>query len=120
METPNDRAGILPDGCKDLIDVLKLQQSGQAWPSALNCVPKFRLNGHITSDRVRVVDLLGKSGSVLPLAKAVKLAHSQGLDIIEIDPSASPPVCLMVDYGWFRWLAGAITNQVLQQMKGPA
>ncbi len=111
----------MPEGCKDLIDVLKLQQhSDQVAPIPMPQFWKFRLNRRITADPVRLVDLIGLSDLVMPLAHALELAQGQGWDLVEIEPSASPPVCIIVDYGRFCWVANAITKQVLQQMKGPA
>jgi translation initiation factor IF-3 len=40
---------------------------------------------------------------VLPLGDALRLAQSKGLDLIEIAPNATPPVCRIVDYGKFRY-----------------
>ena len=117
----HDRSGLLPEGCKDLIDVLKIpHQASYAALTAQTQLWKFRLNRRITADPVRLVDLIGLSDLVMPLAHALELAQGQGWDLVEIEPSASPPVCISVDYGRFCWVANAITKQVLQQMKGPA
>ena len=37
------------------------------------------------------------------LGEALRLAQSQGLDLVEIAPTAVPPVCRIVDYGKFRY-----------------
>ena len=39
----------------------------------------------------------------MPLGDALRLAQSKGLDLIEIAPNATPPVCRIVDYGKFRY-----------------
>jgi translation initiation factor IF-3 len=61
-----------------------------------------RLNHRIRALEVRVLfeeDQLG----VMPVAKAVLLAEEQGLDLVEISPAASPPVCRIMDYGKFKY-----------------
>lgn len=40
---------------------------------------------------------------VYPLAKAMELAGEQGLDLVEISPKASPPVCKIIDYKKFLY-----------------
>ena len=40
----------------------------------------------------------------MPLHEALKLAESQGLDLVEVAPEAQPPVCRVLDYGKFRYL----------------
>jgi translation initiation factor IF-3 len=52
---------------------------------------------------VRVIDDNRAQLGVLPLADALRLAQSKGLDLIEIAPNATPPVCRIVDYGKFRY-----------------
>jgi translation initiation factor IF-3 len=39
----------------------------------------------------------------MPLGEALTLARSQGVDLVEIAPNATPPVCRLVDYGKFRY-----------------
>lgn len=38
-----------------------------------------------------------------PLQEALSLAAEEGMDLVEVDPQASPPVCRMLDYGKFRY-----------------
>src|SRR5439155_14710454 len=39
----------------------------------------------------------------LQLGEAINLARAQGVDLVEIAPNATPPVCRLVDYGKFRY-----------------
>lgn len=43
---------------------------------------------------------------VLPTAEAMKLAKSQGLDLVEVSPNADPPVCRIMDFGKYRYDEG--------------
>ena len=40
---------------------------------------------------------------VMPTAQAQRLADQQGLDLVEITPTAVPPVCKIMDYGKFKY-----------------
>lgn len=65
--------------------------------------PQQRRNGKIRAREVRVIDENRAQVGVLSLVDALRLAQSKGLDLIEIAPNATPPVCRIVDYGKFRY-----------------
>jgi translation initiation factor IF-3 len=65
--------------------------------------PFVRVNGKIRAREVRVVGHDGKQLGVLALGEAINLARAQGVDLVEIAPNATPPVCRLVDYGKFRY-----------------
>jgi translation initiation factor IF-3 len=50
---------------------------------------------------VRVVDADGEQIGVLPIEEAREAASSRGLDLVEIAPTARPPVCKIMDFGRF-------------------
>jgi translation initiation factor IF-3 len=52
---------------------------------------------------VRVIGTDGKQLGVLPLGEALNQARANGVDLVEIAPNATPPVCRLVDYGKFRY-----------------
>lgn len=62
-----------------------------------------RVNGKIRAREVRVINSEGKQIGVYSLNEALSLARSQGLDLVEIAPTAIPPVCRVVDFGKFRY-----------------
>jgi translation initiation factor IF-3 len=62
-----------------------------------------RINGKIRAREVRVVDSDGRQLGILSLGDAITTARSQGVDLVEIAPNASPPVCRLVDYGKYRY-----------------
>src|SRR5438034_7961618 len=69
-----------------------------------NLQPQIRVNGRIRAREVRVI--LGSNGEqlgVLKLSDALRKAQSLGLDLVEIAPTANPPVCKIVDFGKFRY-----------------
>ncbi|MCB5223944.1 MAG: translation initiation factor IF-3 [Candidatus Cloacimonadaceae bacterium] len=62
-------------------------------------MPKERINEQITAARVRVIDPEGKQIGILPLREAIMKAEDLDLDLVEISPSADPPVCRIMDFG---------------------
>ena len=65
--------------------------------------PQHRRNGKIRAREIRVLDENKQQLGVMSLSDALRLAQSKGLDLIEIAPTATPPVCRIVDYGKFRY-----------------
>ncbi len=62
-----------------------------------------RVNGKIRAREVRVVAQDNKQLGVFQLGEAINMARAQGVDLVEIAPNATPPVCRLVDYGKFRY-----------------
>ncbi len=52
---------------------------------------------------MRVIATDGKQLGVLSLGEALTMARSSGVDLVEIAPNATPPVCRLVDYGKYRY-----------------
>jgi translation initiation factor IF-3 len=50
-----------------------------------------------------VIDAEGKQVGVLTVREALAMAAEAGLDLVEISPNATPPVCKIMDYGKFRY-----------------
>jgi translation initiation factor IF-3 len=62
-----------------------------------------RVNREITSTSIRLVDQNGNMVGVVSVAEALVMAEKAGLDLVEISPTASPPVCKILDYGKYRY-----------------
>ena len=60
---------------------------------------KARINHQIRAPELRVITSDGENLGVLPIAKALEEARNRGLDLIEISPTAVPPVAKITDYG---------------------
>ncbi len=52
---------------------------------------------------MRVIDSDGTQLGVLDTPQALRIAEGKELDLVEIAPTASPPVCRIMDYGKFRY-----------------
>ncbi len=61
------------------------------------------MNERIRAREVRVIDEEGGQLGVLPPFEAVKLARERGMDLVEISPTADPPVCKITDYGKYLY-----------------
>lgn len=64
---------------------------------------QYKINDKIRSEQVRVIDSKGEQVGIQPLQQALSLATEQRLDLVEIAPQASPPVCKLIDYGKFKY-----------------
>lgn len=62
-----------------------------------------RINGKIRAREVRVIGIDGRQLGVLSLNDALAMARSNGVDLVEIAATATPPVCRLVDYGKYRY-----------------
>ncbi len=62
-----------------------------------------RVNGKIRAREVRVIGVDGKQLGILSLGEAINQARANGVDLVEIAASATPPVCRLVDFGKFRY-----------------
>jgi translation initiation factor IF-3 len=60
------------------------------------------VNDEIRVPKVRIIDDAGQLGIMTP-AEGIKLAQQRGLDLIEIVPNATPPVCKIMDFGKFKY-----------------
>lgn len=62
-----------------------------------------RVNGKIRAREVRVIGNDSHQVGVLSLPEALNMARAQGVDLVEVAPNATPPVCRLVDYGKYRY-----------------
>lgn len=53
---------------------------------------------------VQLIDETGQNKGVMPFFDALRIAEDAGLDLVEIAPNSSPPVCKILDYGKYRFL----------------
>jgi len=64
---------------------------------------KHRINEIIRVKRVRLIDQTGKQIGIVDTRKALDMARSQGLDLVEVSPNTNPPVCRIMDYGKYKY-----------------
>ena len=64
---------------------------------------RLRANGFIRATQVTVIDDIGANLGIMNTFDAIQLAQSKGLDLVEIGPTAKPPLCKIVDFGKFMY-----------------
>lgn len=64
---------------------------------------KYRINSQITAPELRVIDDMGENLGIMPLEAALKLAMERNVDLIEIVPTAKPPIAKAISFDKFRY-----------------
>jgi translation initiation factor IF-3 len=64
---------------------------------------EFRINRQIDVPEVRLIAEDGSMVGIVPLREALVRAEDAGLDLVEVSPTAAPPVCKILDYGKFKY-----------------
>ncbi len=73
----------------------------------VNIAKEFRVNRRIRVDEVRVIRGEDSTESaVMSIRDAIDMAEEEGLDLVEVGPNQSPPVCRILDYGRFKYIQG--------------
>jgi translation initiation factor IF-3 len=64
---------------------------------------ELRVNDQIRAREVRLVGPEGEQVGIVPIGEALRLAQDTDLDLVEVAPTARPPVCKLMDYGKFKY-----------------
>ena len=76
-----------------------------------------RTNERIRSSQVQVISSDGENLGTLPTQEAINIAKEEGLDLIEISPNASPPVCKIIDIGKYKYDLQKKANKAKKKQK---
>ena len=63
----------------------------------------MRTNERIRVREIRVIDETGQQLGIMPPPQALIIAKQKGLDLVEISPTAVPPVCRIMDFGQYQY-----------------
>ncbi|MBI9032416.1 translation initiation factor IF-3 [bacterium] len=66
-------------------------------------MPKESVNEQISAREVRLIDAEGKQVGVVSIVRAREIAEQSGMDLVEISPSAKPPVCKIMDFSKYYY-----------------
>lgn len=66
-------------------------------------VKRLRINLQIRAGKVRLIGEEGEQLGVVPSSQALQIAREHELDLVEVAPTASPPVCKVLDYGKYKY-----------------
>lgn len=62
-----------------------------------------RINSEITAPEVRLIGVNGEQVGIVSIGAANQMAEQAEVDLVEIAPGATPPVCRLMDYGKFKY-----------------
>ena len=65
--------------------------------------PENKINELIRATEVRLIDDQGGQVGVVPIQQALDMAKEKDLDLVEIAPTAKPPVCKIMDFGNYKY-----------------
>ena len=77
----------------------------------------LRFNRQIRAREIRVITEEGEQLGVMPPFEAFKIAEERGFDLVEISPTAVPPVCKLMDYGKFKYEQSKKEKEAKQKQK---
>jgi len=63
----------------------------------------IRINQEIRVPQVRLIDAKGAQVGIVDIQRALQMSKDSELDLVEVSPSATPPVCRIIDYGKYRF-----------------
>ncbi|MGD9600871.1 MAG: translation initiation factor IF-3 [Gammaproteobacteria bacterium] len=78
---------------------------------------KNRVNEEISATQVRLIAADGQNVGIVPVAEAHRQAQESGLDLVEIVPTADPPVCRVMDFGKFLFEANKKKHAAKRKQK---
>ena len=63
----------------------------------------LRVNEMIRIREVRLIDDEGNQKGIVPTLEALRMAKEKDLDLVEVAPTANPPVCKILNFGKYRF-----------------
>ncbi|MFA7286667.1 MAG: translation initiation factor IF-3 [Patescibacteria group bacterium] len=79
--------------------------------------PAYKVNREITAPEVRLVDEKGQNVGVVATAEARAMAEKAGYDLVEVSPTAKPPVAKILDFSQFKYQRDKETQKAKQKQK---
>ncbi|MAI06383.1 MAG: translation initiation factor IF-3 [Alphaproteobacteria bacterium TMED87] len=76
-----------------------------------------RVNENIDVPEVRLIGADGENIGVVSVQEAIQKSEEVGLDLVEISPNASPPVCKILDLGKFKYELQKKRNEAKKKQK---
>jgi translation initiation factor IF-3 len=87
-----------------VIQPIRPRPGGGQQPRSSNNARKVRINEEIRVPQVRLIGPEREQLGVFPLVEALRQAEQAGLDLVEIAPTAAPPVCRIMNYGKYLFM----------------
>jgi translation initiation factor IF-3 len=83
--------------------LLQVERGRKQGSGAIAAVEDHRINDRIRVREVRLVAPDGQQLGIKPVPEALAIARDLDLDLVEVAPTANPPVCRIMDYGKFKF-----------------
>ena len=80
-----------------------IRRPNRAPPAAAKDGP--RINDDIRNAQIQLIDQAGDNQGTIETVAAIRMAQEAGMDLVEISPNVSPPVCKIMDYGKYKYSA---------------
>ena len=80
-------------------------------------IKRLRVNQMITAREVRLVGEKGEQLGIMPLSQAQETARKHNLDLVEVAPTAIPPVCRLLDYGKYKYEQAKKEQEIRRSQK---
>ena len=80
-------------------------------------IKKLRVNQMIRAQEVRLVGEKGEQLGIMPLSQAQETARKHYLDLVEVAPTAVPPVCRLLDYGKYKYEQSKKEQEIRKSQK---
>ena len=80
-------------------------------------IKRLRINQMITAREVRLVGEKGEQLGIMPLSQAQETARKHNLDLVEVAPTATPPVCRLLDYGKYKYEQAKKEQEIRKSQK---
>ena len=81
---------------------------------------EYRVNERIRAPEVLVISDSGEQLGTMTVPQALTMARERGLDLVEVAPTAAPPVCRILDYGKLRYLYSKKEREAKKGQKNTA
>jgi translation initiation factor IF-3 len=72
-------------------------------PGGDSVTKDIRVNEQIRVREVRLIDADGGQLGIIPISEALRIADDRELDLVEVAPNVTPPVCKILDFGKYRY-----------------
>ncbi len=76
-----------------------------------------KANEQIEAAEVRLIDAEGGQVGVVGISEAISMAADSGLDLVEVSPNVSPPVCKILDLGKYKYEAQKKKSEARKKQK---
>ena len=83
----------------------------------IKTIKELSINEQITAKEVRLLGVEGEQLGIVDIHSALTQAYDLGYDLVAINPNATPPVCKIMDYGKYKFIAQKRDKEAKKKQK---